>query len=103
MPRSPRGMTGSRGWMRFSRTSGCDDAGAGGDVSGLARLPGVGVAVPGRAVLSGSGQGWAEFWRDLWCGLLRRVRAAEFRDAVGDTEGDCYADGGRGAEAVKRH
>src|SRR5262249_11486238 len=57
--------------------------------------------MPRRAVLSGSGQSWAEFWRDLWCGLLRGVRAAEFRHAVGDTEGDCYADGGGSAEAVK--
>jgi hypothetical protein len=40
-----------------------------------ARLPGAGIAMPGRAVLSGSGQGRAEFWRDLWCGL-RGVRAA---------------------------
>src|SRR3984957_15875484 len=78
-----------------SAWSGRDDAGAGGDVSGLARLPGAGIVVPGWAVLSGSGQSWAEFWRDVWCGL-RGVRAAEFRDAGGDTEGDCYADGGGG-------
>src|SRR5215831_9900203 len=52
--------------------------------------------MPRRAVLSGSGQGWAEFWRDLWCGLLRGVRAAEFRDAGGDNERDSYADGGGG-------
>jgi len=31
---------------------------------------------------------WVEFWRELWRGL-RGVRAAEFRDAGGDTERDC--------------
>src|SRR6202035_883940 len=64
-----------------------------------AGLPGAGIAVRGRAILSGSGQGWAEFWRDVWCGL-RGVRAAEFRDAGGDTEGDCYADGGGGGATL---
>ena len=81
--------------------SGRDDAGAGGDISGLARLPGAGIAVPGRAVLSGIWPGWAEFRRDLWRGLLG-VRAAEFRDAGGDTEGDCSTDGG-GGDATFSH
>jgi hypothetical protein len=36
------------------------------------------LSCPAGAVLSRSGQGWAEFWGDLWCGL-RGVRAAEFR------------------------
>jgi aspartate/methionine/tyrosine aminotransferase len=56
-------------------------------------------ALPGRAVLSGPGEGRAEFWRNVWC-RLRRVRTAEFRDAAGDTEGDCRADGQGGAQAV---
>ena len=33
--------------------------------------------------------------RELWRGL-RGVRSAEFRDAGGDTERDCQADGGGG-------
>ena len=42
---------------------------AGSDISGVARLPGAEIALPGRPVLSGSGKGWAEFWGNLWCGL----------------------------------
>src|SRR5215469_6613504 len=100
-PRAAAGQSRLAGGDARGRTSGRDDAGAGGDVSGVARLPGAGTALPGRAVLSGSGEGWVEFWRNVWCGL-RGVCPAEFRDAGGVTEGDSYADGGGGAAPVTR-
>src|SRR5204863_5886255 len=83
------------------RTPGRDDAGGGGEVAGVARLPCARIALPGRAVFSRSGEGRAEFWRNVRSGL-RRVRAAEFRDVAGDTEGDCCAHGGGGAEEIAR-
>ena len=83
-----------------SRPSGRDDAGARGDVSGLARLSRPGPAVLRWGVLPGSCQGRAEFWRDVWGGI-HWICAAEFRDDGADSAADCYANGRVGAEAVR--
>ena len=80
-------------------TSGRDDAGAGGDLSGLARLSRAGTAGFRRAVLPGPCQSRTEFRRNIRRSI-RRLRAPEFRDAGADPATDRGPYGGGGAGSV---
>ena len=93
----------NRDWLAQTigcRTSRRDDAGAGGDLSGLARLSRAGTAMFGRAVLPGPRQGRTEFRRDIRRSI-RRLRAPEFRDAGADPAADRGPYGGSGAGSVR--